>query len=64
VIWGEDGDNNKTKNRKTDEGFVQGVVASLQYVRDRVGVPRDMTLPAARQLRAVLNWAIDALQKQ
>jgi glutathione S-transferase len=36
-----------------------GVVDSLAYLRDRVGVPRDMKLPAARQLRAYLNWAIE-----
>ena len=35
-----------------------GVIASLAYFRDRVGVPRDMKLPAARQLRAHLNWSI------
>ena len=35
--------------------------ASLAYLRDRVGVPRDMTYPAARQLRAHLNWFIDGL---
>ena len=30
-------------------------------LRDRVGVPRDLPLPAARQLRAHLNWYIDRL---
>jgi glutathione S-transferase len=38
--------------------YAGGVVASLAYLRDRVGVPRDMKLPAARQLRAHLNWSI------
>ncbi len=37
------------------------VVASAVYIRDRVGVPRDLPLPAARQLRAHLNWLIDTL---
>lgn len=38
------------------------VVAAAEYLRDRVGVPRDMKLPAARQLRAHLNWLIDSLR--
>jgi len=38
-----------------------GVVSSLAYLRDRVGVPRDLPLASGRQLRAYLNWAIDVL---
>ncbi|PNW88790.1 hypothetical protein CHLRE_01g044700v5 [Chlamydomonas reinhardtii] len=37
------------------------VVLAADYLRDRVGVPRDMRYPAARQLRAHLNWLIDSL---
>ena len=40
------------------KAHVENVIASLMYLRDRIGVPRDMRLPAARQLRARLNWAI------
>ena len=36
--------------------------AALAYMRDRVGVPRDLPLPAARQLRAHCNLVIDALE--
>jgi len=39
----------------------EDVMASLAYVRDRVGVPRDLPLASGRQLRAHLNWAIKAL---
>jgi len=35
--------------------------SSLKYLRDRVGVPRDLKLPEARQLRAHLNWGIEQL---
>eukprot|EP00200_Dunaliella_tertiolecta_P018774 CAMPEP_0202399818 /NCGR_PEP_ID=MMETSP1128-20130828/2275_1 /ASSEMBLY_ACC=CAM_ASM_000463 /TAXON_ID=3047 /ORGANISM="Dunaliella tertiolecta, Strain CCMP1320" /LENGTH=483 /DNA_ID=CAMNT_0049003223 /DNA_START=238 /DNA_END=1689 /DNA_ORIENTATION=- len=38
------------------------IVPAATYLRDRVGVPRDMRFPAARQLRAHLNWLIDSLE--
>ena len=42
----------------TSSDYSAGVIASVAYLRDRIGVPRDMKLPAARQFRAHLNWAI------
>ena len=39
-----------------------GVASSLEYVRDRVGVPRDLPLAAGRYLRAYLNWGVDVLR--
>jgi len=38
------------------------VVNSLAYLRDRIGVPRDLPLASGRTLRAHLNWAIDNLK--
>jgi glutathione S-transferase len=37
------------------------VTVCLGYLRDRISVPRDMGYPAARQCRAHLNWAIEAI---
>lgn len=42
--------------------FTKDVVDSLIYLRDRVGVPRDMKLPSARLFRAYLNWSIGFLE--
>ena len=41
-----------------------GVASSLAYLRDRIGVPRDLPLASARYLRAYLNWAIDMLEDE
>lgn len=40
---------------------ISNVKNSLAYLRDRIGVPRDLPLASARHLRAHLNWAIDSL---
>ena len=43
---------------------VPGVISSLKYLRDRIGVPRDLPLASARYLRAYLNWAIGILDRR
>jgi len=48
----------------SDEQEKEALVSSLEYLRDRIGVPRDMSYPAARQLRAFLNYRISILRGQ
>jgi len=47
-----------TLSKQGGPQHVENVIASLAYLRDRIGVPRDMRLPAATQLRAHINYVI------
>ena len=49
-------------SEKIAKNKAKDVASALGYLRDRTGVPRDLPLAAARQLRAHLNLAIDALK--
>ena len=44
-----------------DRNTVNKLVSSLEYFKFRIGVPRDMSYPAARQLRAYCNYMIQCL---
>ncbi len=68
--WGEydDEDGGYFYNDETGEvrysaptGQLDGCLA---YLRDRVGVPRDMGAAAAMWLRATLNWAVDVARSE
>eukprot|EP00798_Chlamydomonas_sp_ICE-L_P031719 gene31719-6917_t len=37
------------------------IIEACEYLNTRIGVPRDMRMPAARQLRAHINWAADMM---
>ena len=40
---------------------VIGVISSVSYIHDEVGVPRDLPLTSARYFWASLKWGIDTL---
>eukprot|EP01041_Mallomonas_annulata_P008588 gene8588-17717_t len=50
-----------SSSKEDSEEVRSALKSSLAYLRDRIGVPRDMSYPAARQLRAHLNWTIEQL---
>ena len=54
-----DGSAGVSTGETSEEG--KGVASCLAYLRDRIGVPRDMSYPAAMTLRAHLNYIIDAI---
>ena len=56
TYWWYDATGESTYTRPT-----RNVDACLAYLRDRIGVPRDLGPAAAMQLRAHLNWAIGLL---
>ena len=47
--------------RALDAEAAEPLADALLYLRDRIGVPRDMDYAAARQCRAHLTWAIGQL---
>jgi hypothetical protein len=57
----EAGDMLEEKLKGMNLKYSNDLISSLLYLRDRIGVPRDMPLAAARYLRAYLNRAIHAV---
>ncbi|KAK7237369.1 glutathione S-transferase [Aureococcus anophagefferens] len=60
LLHGVDG-NAVAKNDADGAESAEPTKAALDYLRRRVGVPRDLDYAAARQLRAHLTWVMDQL---
>ena len=60
LLHGVDG-NAVAKNGADGAESAEPTKAALDYLRRRVGVPRDLDYAAARQLRAHLTWVMDQL---
>ena len=61
LLDGPDGAADIAKNDAPGAEAPEPTKAALDYLRRRVGVPRDLDFAAARQLRAHLSWAMDQL---
>lgn len=48
----------KIRSQKQFSEFDEALECNLSYLRDRIGVPRDMTIHAAQQFRAHINWLL------
>lgn len=50
--------------RVPNEILIAEVAEAVEYLRDHVGVVRDMTFPAARQFRAYLHWLAKTIKEE
>jgi len=49
-------------NQQKEKLPIDAVTNSLLYLRNRIGVPRDMSVHGAKQMRSYINWYIDQLK--
>ena len=51
-------------DRKMFQQKLEGVALALEYLQNRIGVPRDLSYPAARVLRGSLGYLISVLREE